>query len=103
MDKTLPPTNLGGIAWHGRTTPHGRRAMSSLYDRAADVTRYVYDRRIVGPPVLDLEMNFPGAAKFGGAWRGIPDEALHAAAGLRRVARFHVVIPAQAAAAGHHH
>src|SRR5258708_20535476 len=102
MDKTLPPTNLGGIAWHGRTTPHGRRAMSSLYDRAADVTRYVYDRRIVGPPVLDLEMNFPGAAKFVGAWRGIPDEALHVAADPRRGPPVPEIMPEPAAVPRHH-
>src|SRR5258708_35908265 len=102
MDKTLPPTNLGGIAWHGRTTPHGRRAMSSLYDRAADVTRYVYDRRIVGPPVLDLEMNFPGAAKFVGAWREIRDEALRVAADLGRVPRVHEIMPEQAAVSDNH-
>src|SRR5260221_4903408 len=77
--------------------------MSSLYDRAADVIRYVYDRRIVGPPVLDLEMNFPGAAKFVGAWREIRDEALRVAADLGRVPRFHEIMPEQAASSGNDH
>src|SRR5260370_38250275 len=99
MDKTLPPTNLGGIAWHGRTTPHGRRAMSSLYDRAADVTRYVYDRRIVGPPVLDLEMNFPGAAKFVGAWRGICDGGVPLGADSGRGPRIPSRVPRESAPA----
>ena len=70
--------------------------MSSLYDHAADVARYVYDRRIVGPPVLDLEANFPGAARFAGAWREIREEALGVAANLAGVPRFHEIMPEQA-------
>jgi aspartate beta-hydroxylase len=70
--------------------------MSSLYDRAADVARYVYDRRIVGPPVLDLAANFPGAATFAAAWREIREEALGVAANLARVPRFHEIMPEQA-------
>ena len=70
--------------------------MSSLYDRAADVARYVYDRRIVGPPVLDLAANFPGAARFAGAWREIREEALGVAVNLARVPRFHEIMPEQA-------
>jgi aspartate beta-hydroxylase len=84
-------------------SPCGDAAMSSLYDRAADVARYVYDRRIVGPPVFDLDANFPGAAKFVGAWREIRDEALRIAADLGRVPRFHEIMPEQAAISDNDH
>ena len=67
-----------------------------LYDRAADVTRFVYDRRIAGPPVLDLAGHFPGAADFVRAWREIRDEAAGVAAALAQVPRFHEIMPEQA-------
>lgn len=70
--------------------------MSSLYDRAAAVARYVYDRRIVGPAVFDPSANFPGAAKYVAAWREIRDEALRVADNLGRVPRFHEIMPEQA-------
>lgn len=66
-----------------------------LYDRAADVTRFVYDRRIAGPPVLDTAAHFPGAAAFVAAWRQIRDEALGVAAELTQVPRFHEIMPEQ--------
>lgn len=68
----------------------------SLYDRAADVTRFVYDRRIDGPPVLDLATHFPGAAAFVAAWPDIRDEALGVAAELAQVPRFHEIMAEQA-------
>ena len=68
----------------------------SLYDRAADVARYVYDRRIDGPPVLELATHFPGAAAFVAAWRDIRDEAEGVAAALAQVPRFHEIMPEQA-------
>ena len=70
--------------------------MSSLYDRAADVARYIYDRRIDGPPVFDPEEHFSAAANFLAAWREIRDEALAIAADLGRVPRFHEIMPEQA-------
>jgi aspartate beta-hydroxylase len=70
--------------------------MGSFYDRAGDVARYIYDRRITGPAVFDPAATFPGAAKFAGAWREIRDEALGVAANLRRVPRFHEIMPEQA-------
>lgn len=74
----------------------GAHAMTSLYDRAADVARYIYDRRIVGPPVFDPSAHFPDAAKFTAAWREIRDEALSVAAMLGQVPRFHEIMPEQA-------
>ena len=68
----------------------------SLYDRAADVARFVYDRRIAAPPVLDLAGHFPGAADFVRAWREIRDEAAGVAAALAQVPRFHEIMPEQA-------
>jgi aspartate beta-hydroxylase len=70
--------------------------MGSLYDHAADVARYIYDWRIVGPPVFDPGAHFPDAAKFVGAWREIRDEALCVAARLSQVPRFHEIMPEQA-------
>lgn len=70
--------------------------MSSLYDRAAAVARYIYDRRIVGPAVFDPSANFPDAAKYVAAWREIRDEALRVADNLGRVPRFHEIMPEQA-------
>ena len=67
----------------------------SLYDRAADVTRFVYDRRIAGPPVLDLATHFPDATDFVLAWRDIRDEARNVAGDLAQVPRFHEIMPEQ--------
>lgn len=69
--------------------------MSGLYDRAANIARYIYDRRIIGPPVLDLGANFPGAEKFVRSWREIRDEALSVATNLDRVPRFHEIMREQ--------
>jgi aspartate beta-hydroxylase len=95
LDKTHSPAKLPG-AWPGKNkAPQGKIAMS-LYDRAADVARYVYDRRIDGPPVLDHVTHFPAAADFVATWRQIRDEALGVAADLAQVPRFHEIMPEQA-------
>lgn len=69
--------------------------MNLFYDRAANAIRQIYDRRIVGPPVLDLDSHFPDARRFVGSWRKIRDEALVVGARLRDVPRFHEVMPEQ--------
>jgi aspartate beta-hydroxylase len=70
--------------------------MNLFYDRAADLVRLVYDRRIEAPPVLPVDEHFPGAAGFVGRYREIRDEALAVAAGLGAVPRFHEIMPEQA-------
>jgi len=69
---------------------------SFLYDRAADVVRWIYDWRIDGSPVLELEGNFPGGRRFVEAWREIRSEALRVAGNLEQVPRFHEIMPEQA-------
>src|SRR5882724_2835846 len=70
--------------------------MAQPYDRAADVVRALYDRRISGPPVLDLERDFAPGAAFVEAWRAIREEALAIARQLQEVPRFHEIMPEQA-------
>ena len=50
--------------------------MLQLYDRAADVVRAIYDRRIATPATLDAEHYFPNAKRFTERWTDIRREAL---------------------------
>jgi len=70
--------------------------MTWLYDQASSVIRKVYERRLVGPPVLDLPSYFASATKFTSAWKTIRDEALMIAQHLETVPRFHEIMPEQA-------
>ncbi len=70
--------------------------MAQPYDRAVNVVRAVYDRRISGPPVLDLDRDFPRGAAFVAAWPAIRDEALAVKRRLHEVPRFHEIMPEQA-------
>ena len=69
--------------------------MNLFYDQTATLIRWIYDRRIVGPPVLDLDAHFPAGERFAGAWRAIRDEAMTVATRLAEVPRFHEIMPEQ--------
>jgi aspartate beta-hydroxylase len=66
-----------------------------FYDRAADIVRIIYDGRIDGPPVLDMDAYFPRGAEFARCWQLIRDEALQLTARLQRVPRFHDIMREQ--------
>ncbi len=70
--------------------------MAYLYDRAGDLVRTLYDRRIHGPAVVDMAAHFPEGARFAGAWREIGAEARRLAGHLEDVPRFHDLMPEQA-------
>jgi aspartate beta-hydroxylase len=70
--------------------------MIQPYDRAVDAVRALYDWRISGPPVLDLDREFPSGGAFVAAWPGIRDEALAVKRHLNEVPRFHEIMPEQA-------
>ena len=70
--------------------------MSQLYDRTADAVRWLYDRRIAAPPILDESVYFPQVGEFQRAWTGIRDEALEVAHTLSQVPRFHELMQEQA-------
>ena len=38
--------------------------MTKFYDRASNVVRKIYERRIDAPPVLDAAHDFPNSPKF---------------------------------------
>src|SRR5262249_32150626 len=69
---------------------------TSLYDRAGNIVRKIYDKRIAGPPVLDESAYFPNAALFAESWQEIRAEALAVARRLETVPRFHEILPEQA-------
>lgn len=69
--------------------------MNLFYDQTATLIRWIYDRRIVGPPVLDLDAHFPAGLRFAEAWRAIRDEAMDVATRLAEVPRFHEIMPEQ--------
>ena len=71
--------------------------MAYFYDRAGDLVRRLYDRRISGPSVVDMATYFPEGVRFAGAWHDIRAEALSLASHLQDVPRFHDVMPEQAA------
>jgi aspartate beta-hydroxylase len=71
--------------------------MNLLYDQTAMLIRWIYDRRIVGPPVLDPRAHFPAGARLVEAWRALREEALDVASRLTEVPRFHEIMPEQTA------
>ena len=70
--------------------------MSGFYDATVDGLRRIYDRRLSGPPVLDLNADFPSANRFVERWSALRDEALGLAQDINRIPRFHELMPAQA-------
>jgi aspartate beta-hydroxylase len=69
--------------------------MTSLYDHAADTVRYIFDRRLDGPAVLDADDYFPESKLFTENWRAIQAEALAIIGRLSEVPRFHELMSAQ--------
>jgi aspartate beta-hydroxylase len=70
--------------------------MAQPYDRAVEIVRALYDLRVAGAPVLDLDRDFPGGAAFAAAWPVLRDEALAVGHRLDDVPRFHEIMPEQA-------
>lgn len=70
--------------------------MSQLYDLTADTVRWMYDRRISAPPILDENVYFPRVTDFQRAWEKIRDEALEVARTLSKVPLFHDLMGEQA-------
>jgi aspartate beta-hydroxylase len=68
--------------------------MTKFYDRASDVVRRIYEKRIEAPPVLDARADFPNSRKFVAAWQELRNEAK--AAKLDTMPRFHDIMPEQA-------
>src|ERR1700690_952918 len=68
--------------------------MTTFYDRASNVVRKIYEKRIDAPAVLDTQRDFPNSVKFAAAWQQIRDEAI--AVRLDRMPRFHDIMPEQA-------
>jgi len=67
-----------------------------LYDIGAGLVRWIFDRRIAGPPILDAEAFFPDGTKFAAAWPDIRREAERVAQQFARIPRFHELMPEQA-------
>ena len=70
--------------------------VANLYDLSTSAIRRIYDRRVSGAPVLDVESYFPEARRFLDAWPELRDEALRVAEDLGQVPRFHELMPEQA-------
>jgi len=70
--------------------------LASLYDLSTSAIRRIYDGRVSGTPVLDVESYFPEAKRFLDAWPELRDEALRVAEDLGQVPRFHELMPEQA-------
>ena len=47
--------------------------MTDLYDRAGNALRWIYDRRIDAPPILDAARLFPNGSRFTAAWQALRD------------------------------
>ncbi|HVZ27034.1 MAG TPA: aspartyl/asparaginyl beta-hydroxylase domain-containing protein [Rhizomicrobium sp.] len=69
--------------------------MQSWYSLAGDGLRWLYDRRISAPPILNAAAKFPSSADFVDAWEDLRDEALAVARRLHEVPRFHEVMQQQ--------
>jgi aspartate beta-hydroxylase len=70
--------------------------VASLYDFSTGAIRRIYDRRVSGAPVLDVESHFPDARRFRSVWPQLRDEALRVAGDLERVPRIHELMSEQA-------
>jgi aspartate beta-hydroxylase len=71
--------------------------LPTLYDRAAEKVRTIYDRRIQEPPLLNEQRFFPKAQLFRSRWREIQQEALGIAqTRLAQIPRFHEIMSEQA-------
>ncbi len=70
--------------------------MQSLYDRLTNGFRYLYDRRISTPTVLDKDRYFPGHRKFTDQWLSIRAECLQVMQDMQAVPEFHQLMQAQA-------
>jgi aspartate beta-hydroxylase len=68
----------------------------SLYELSTSALRRIYDRRVSSAPVVDVEPCFPDARRFQSAWPQLREEALRVAEDLKRVPRFHELMPEQA-------
>jgi aspartate beta-hydroxylase len=68
--------------------------MSGFYERASEVVRKIYDKRIDTPPILNPARDFPNARKFQENWQKIRDEAIQVR--LEKMPRFHDLMPEQA-------
>lgn len=69
--------------------------MPDIYDRLGDAMRWVYDRRVDTPPVLDAGRYFPHAHLFTDNWEAIRDDALAVRGKIERVPLFHEIMRAQ--------
>jgi aspartate beta-hydroxylase len=69
--------------------------MDSLYTVAGDGLRWLYDRRIDAPAVLNSSSVFPGGAAFAAAWENLRDEALAVAGMIEQIPRFHEIMGEQ--------
>jgi aspartate beta-hydroxylase len=71
--------------------------VADWYYSLADGLRWLYDRRIDTPAILNAERYFPNARRFAAAWETLRDEALDVGRQLPLVPRFHEIMPEQAA------
>lgn len=69
--------------------------MASWYSHIADGARWLYDRRIDTPAILNTRQYFPNAERFVSAWERLREEALAIAAEMQSVPRFHEIMPEQ--------
>lgn len=69
--------------------------MTDIYSHAGDALRWIYDRRIDAPPILNADRDFPNGVRFADAWRVLRDEAL--AIRMDRIPRFHDIMGEQEA------
>jgi aspartate beta-hydroxylase len=67
--------------------------MESWYSVAGQGLRWLYDRRIDTPAVLNEAQYFPGGAAFAAAWESLRDEALAVAGD--QIPRFHEIMRQQ--------
>jgi aspartate beta-hydroxylase len=67
-----------------------------IYERGARIIRAVYRRRIQGPPVMDVGVDFPNAGKFLENWERIRAEAMAVLQRPECVPRFEEIMPEQA-------
>ena len=69
--------------------------MGGFYTIMGAGLRWLYDRRIDAPAVLNATDCFPGGIAFSAAWKSLRDEALEVAITLRNVPQFHEIMVQQ--------
>lgn len=69
--------------------------MSTAYEYTTALIRWIYDKHLSDPAILDVQERFPSARQYIDAWPALRDEALRLAEEIAGIPRFHELMAEQ--------